>query len=79
MCPQDITIDSAQFQALWARLGSGVESSYEVARLPSATEEVEGLLSARGVHTMASGNKPAAMKFFFYAKVRMCVVLFFYI
>ncbi|CAM9969192.1 unnamed protein product [Ectocarpus sp. 12 AP-2014] len=37
-------------------------------KVPASTQEVEGLLTARGVNTMASGNKPAAMKFFFYAK-----------
>ena len=65
----DITIDSAEFQSLWGRLGGGVESSCDLSRVPASTEEVEGLLAAKGVRTMASGNKPAAMKFFFYAKV----------
>ncbi|CAM9160788.1 unnamed protein product [Scytosiphon promiscuus] len=63
-----ITINSAQFQSLWARLGAGVESSFDLSRVPTSTEEVEGQLTARGVNTMASGNKPASMKFFFYAK-----------
>lgn len=67
---EGITIDSAEFQGLWARLGPGVESAFDLAKVPRTAEEVEGLLSARGVHTMASGNKPAAMKFFFYAKAR---------
>lgn len=69
-----VTLDSAQFQGLWSRLGSSVESSCELSRLPSTTEEVENLLSARSVNTMASGNKPAAMKFFFYAKVRAALL-----
>lgn len=47
----------------------GVKSSCDLIGLPRLTDEVEGLLSARSVYTMASGNKPAAMKFFFYAKV----------
>lgn len=64
-----ITIDSSEFQSLWSRLGVGVESSSDLRKLPMSTEEVENLLSAKNVHTMASGNKPAAMKFFFYAKV----------
>ncbi|CAM9826876.1 unnamed protein product, partial [Ectocarpus sp. 6 AP-2014] len=63
-----ITINSGQFQSLWAALGAGVESSFEMSKVPASTQEVEGLLTARGVNTMASGNKPAAMKFFFYAK-----------
>lgn len=64
-----ITIDSAHFQQMWARLGAGIESSRDLIKVPKTTEEVENLLSAKGVNTMASGNKPAAMKFFFYAKV----------
>eukprot|EP00903_Cladosiphon_okamuranus_P005431 g5417.t1 len=63
-----ITINSAQFQSLWGQLGAGIESSFDLFKLPGSTEEVEGLLAPRGVYTMASGDKPAAMKFFFYAK-----------
>lgn len=66
-----ITINSAQFQGLWGKLGAGVESSFDLFKLPGSTEEVEGLLTPRGVNTMASGDKPAAMKFFFYAKVNV--------
>lgn len=47
-----------------------MKSSWDLIGLPRSTDEVEGLLSARSVYTMASGNKPAAMKFFFYAKVK---------
>lgn len=46
-----------------------MESSFDLFKLPGSTEEVEGLLAPRGVYTMASGDKPAAMKLFFYAKV----------
>lgn len=48
-----------------------MESSFDLFKLPGSTEEVEGLLTPRGVNTMASGDKPAAMKFFFYAKVNV--------
>lgn len=71
--PAGITINSAQFQSLWGRLGGGIESAYDLSKVPRSTEEVEGLLSARGINTMASGDKPAAMKFFFYAKVQINV------
>ena len=46
-----------------------MKSSFDLIGLPRSADEVEGLLSARGVYTMASGDKPTAMKFFFYAKV----------
>lgn len=47
-----------------------MRSSWDLIGLPRSTDEVEGFLSVRNVYTMASGNKPAAMKFFFYAKVK---------
>lgn len=69
-----MTIDSGKFQTLWATLGPGIETSKLLASIPSTTEEVENPLSARGVFTMASGNKPAAIKFFFYAMVGVLAV-----
>ncbi|CAM9643711.1 unnamed protein product [Choristocarpus tenellus] len=62
------TMDQATFQMLWSHLGQGAEASVGMVRLPASTGEVESLLAGRGVYTMASGDKPAAMKFFFYAK-----------
>ncbi|CAM9541768.1 unnamed protein product [Discosporangium mesarthrocarpum] len=53
---------------MWSRLGQGTEDSIGMSRVPSSTEEVEELLAEKGVYTMASGDKPGGMKFFFFCK-----------
>lgn len=65
---EDFVLDSSTFQGQWGALPDTLNSTLCVlSRLPAAPAEVEGVMRANHIKTMASGNLDAVMKIFFYA------------
>eukprot|EP00612_Vaucheria_litorea_P008506 CAMPEP_0171471532 /NCGR_PEP_ID=MMETSP0946-20130122/761_1 /TAXON_ID=109269 /ORGANISM="Vaucheria litorea, Strain CCMP2940" /LENGTH=281 /DNA_ID=CAMNT_0012001041 /DNA_START=305 /DNA_END=1150 /DNA_ORIENTATION=- len=60
-------LSSSQFQNLWEKLGTGLNIKREVSSIPESTKSVDTNLNQLNIKTIASGNKPDSMRFFFYA------------
>ncbi|CAM9505958.1 unnamed protein product [Heterosigma akashiwo] len=60
-------VSGEEFQTLWGRLPDGCSKEYVLESLPTQAMFEERLQSHK-IYTMASGDLPDMMKFFFFAK-----------
>ena len=61
-------LDPAAFQAKWGSSPVAQNISLRLSRLPSGPNEVEGLAKAAHFVTIASGDLPAQLKFYLFAR-----------
>jgi Beta2-adaptin appendage, C-terminal sub-domain len=59
---------SGEFQQLWGQLGDGVLTEAVLNTVPAHTAAVEAAVARSDLRTMASGDKPDTLRFFFYAQ-----------
>lgn len=65
-----VTMGGDEYQSHWSAIpdSEAIVNTVPLNALPSSTEQVEHVLGAFNVFTMASGELPTEFKFFFYAK-----------
>jgi Beta2-adaptin appendage, C-terminal sub-domain len=65
---QGAVLASGNFQQLWGQLGDGVLTEAVLNTVPAHTAAVEAAAARCGLRTMASGDKPDTLRFFFYGQ-----------
>jgi Beta2-adaptin appendage, C-terminal sub-domain len=65
---QGAVLASGDFQQLWGQLGDGVLTEAVLNTVPAHTAAVEAAAARCSLRTMASGDKPDTLRFFFYGQ-----------